>query len=114
MLTSEGINMGKLRAVSSFGLGAQKSADGGVFSVNHFISAAPVPPAVKAKIASMGLERVAGNIYESPSTRDFWKVKGNSIIKLVGDEVDNGESIQAAPKNDPMGFMGSLMDDIEF
>jgi len=107
--------------VSSFGLGAQKSADGGVFSVNHFISAAPVPPAVKAKIASMGLERVAGSIYAAMpnsqtcmSTRDFWKVNGNSIIRLTGDEVDQGESIKAAPKNDPMGFMSSLMDDISW
>lgn len=106
--------MGKLRAVSSFGLGAQKSADSNAFSVNHFISSTPLPPALKQKIARMGLERVAGNVYECPSTRDFWKVKGNSIIKLVGDEVDSGESIKAAPKNDPMGFMGSLMDDIEF
>jgi hypothetical protein len=105
--------MGKLRAATTFGLGAQKSADSSVFTVNHFISSTPVPPALKQKIASMGLERIAGNIYESPSTRDFWKVKGNSIIKLVGDEVDNGESIAAAPKNDPMGFMGAF-DDIEF
>ncbi len=106
--------MGKIRPTTGFGLGAQKSADSSVFSVNHFISATPVTPAVKQKIASMGLERVAGNIYECPSTRDFWKVKGNSIVKLVGDEVDNGEKIVAAPKNDPRGFMGSVMDDIEF
>lgn len=104
----------KLRAVASFGLGAQKSADTNTFSVNHFISAAPVPPALKQKIASMGLERVAGNIYECPSTRDFWKVKGNSIVKLVGDEVDNGESIQAADEGDPQGFLSHITDDIEF
>ena len=107
--------MGKIRSVTSFGLGAQKSADSNVFTVNHFISAAPMAPAVKVKIASLGLVRVSGNIYEAPSTRDFWAVKGGKILKLTGDDVvDNGESIQAAPKNDPMGFMGSLMDDIEF
>lgn len=106
--------MGKLRAVSGFGLGARKSADSNVFTVNHFISAAPVAPALKQKIASMGLERVAGNIYECPSTRDFWKVKGNSIVKLVGDEVDNGEAIQAADEGNPQGFLSHIMDDIEF
>lgn len=104
--------MGKLRGGQSFGLGAQKSADSGTFTVNHFISAAPLAPEVKKKIASWGLKRVAGNIYSCPSTRDFWKVKGNSIVKLTGDEVDNGESIKAAPENDPMSFMGSF--DIEF
>jgi hypothetical protein len=105
--------MGKLRSATSFGLGAQKSADGGVFSANHFVSSVPLPPEVKAKIASMGLERVAGNAYECKSDRSFWEVKNGKIMKLVGDEVDAGQSIQAAPKNDPMGFMGSIMD-IEF
>ena len=104
--------MGKLRGGSGFGLGAQKSADSGDFTVNHFISSAPLPLAVKAKIASMGLERVAGNVYTCPSSQDFWTVKGGKIKKLTGDEVDNGESIKSAPKNDPMGFMGSF--DIEF
>jgi len=106
--------MGKIRPTTGFGLGANKSADTNIFSMNHFISSTPVAPAVRQKIASMGLERVAGNVYECPSTRDFWKVKGNSIVKLVGDEVDNGEKITAAPKSDPRGFMSSLMDDIEF
>ena len=106
--------MGKLRAGQGFGLGAQKAADGGVFTVNHFVSNAPLPPAVKAKIASMGLQRAAGNAYFCPSTRDFWAVKGNSIMKLVGDEVDQGESIQAADETDPQGFLGSVMGDIEF
>jgi|SRR5208282_1255793 len=105
--------MGKIRAASGFGLGAGKSSDSGIFSVNHFITAS-VPPETQKKIASMGLERVAGNIYECPSTRDFWKVKGNSIVKLVGDEVDNGEHIKAAPDENPMGFLGSVMGDIEF
>lgn len=106
--------MGKLRPTTGFGLGASKSADSNDFTVNHFISAAPVAPAVKAKIASVGLVRVAGNCYTCPSTRDFWAVKGNSIMRLTGDEVDNGESIQAADETDPQGFLGHIMDDIEW
>jgi len=106
--------MGKIRSASGFGLGAEKSVDSGVFSFNHFRSTTPVTAALKQKIASMGLERRAGNVYECPSTRDFWKVKGNSIVKLVGDEVDNGESLKAAPKDNPRGFLGAVMDEIEF
>jgi len=107
--------MGKLRHVASFGLGQSKEKVSGRFTLNTFISSVPLDPEVKQKIASLGLERVAGNIYECPSTRDFWQVKGNKIIKLVGaDEVDNGESIVAAPRRNPTGFMSSVMDDIEF
>lgn len=106
--------MGKIRPTTGFSLGSQKTANDGVFTVNHFISTAPLASELKQKIASMGLERVAGNIYECPSTRDFWKVKGTSIVKLVGDEVDNGEAIKAAPKSNPRGFLGAVLDDISF
>ncbi len=106
--------MNKIRPTAGFGLGAQKSTDTNTFSVNHFISSAPIPPTVKAKIASLGLVRVAGSIFECPSTRDFWAVKGNSIMKLVGDEVDQGESIQAADEGDPQGSLSHFMDDISF
>ncbi len=106
--------MKKICPTAGFGLGAQKSADTNTFSVNHFVSSAPMPPAVKAKIASMGLQRAAGNAYFCPSTRDFWAVKGNSIMKLVGDEVDQGESIQAADEGDPQGSLSHFMDDISF
>lgn len=107
--------MGKLRHVASVGIGIAKEKVSGNFNLNHFVSSVPVPPEVKAKIASMGLERVAGNVYECPSTHDFWKVQGGKIKKLVSsDEVDNGESIVAAPRRNPQGFMSSVMGDIEF
>ena len=106
--------MGKIRAASGFGLGAGKSSDSGIFSVNHFASSVPIPTVVKAKIASLGLVRVSGSVYECPSTRDLWAVKGGKILKLTGDEVDQGESIQAAPDENPQRFLSSIMGDIEW
>jgi hypothetical protein len=107
--------MGKLRHVASVGIGQPKEKVSGRFNLNHFISSVPLPAPIAKKVASMGLSRVAGNVYECPSTHDFWKVQGNKIVKLVGsDEVDNGESIVAAPRRNPQGFMSSVMGDIEF
>jgi len=68
----------------------------------------------QSKIASMGLLRVAGNVYECPSTKDFWQVAGGKIMRLSGDVVDNGESIQAAPQDKPMEFLSSILDDLSF
>lgn len=105
--------MGKLRATESFGLGGTKTTET-VFSGNHFSSKTKLSSEVRQKLASMGLERVAGNIWESPSTQDFWQVKGNKIVRLSGDEVDNGESITAAPSNQPLGFLSAMLDDLTF
>lgn len=104
--------MAKLRATASYGLGGQKSTDS-VFSKNHFSSTA-VSSEARKKIASMGLNRVAGNIYECPSTKDFWKVQGNKVVRLAVDEVDNGERLAAAPSNDPANFLASILDDLTF
>jgi len=70
----------------------------------------------KRKIASMGLTRCAGNVYEAPSTKDFWQVSSDGGIRRLcsGDEVDNGESIAAAPKDQPMEFLSSILDDLSF
>ena len=107
--------MGKFRHYASHGLGQPQEKVSGRFNLNHFISSVPLPAATAKKVASMGLNRVAGNIYECPSTHDFWRVQGGKIVKLVGsEEVDNGESITAAPRKNPAGFMSSVMDDIEF
>lgn len=103
----------KLRASTSFGLGGSKTTES-VFSKNHFSSEEKLSPEVKAKIASMNLTRVAGNIFEAPSTRDFWKVQGNKVIKLTLDEVDNGESLQAAPSNNPASFLADILGDLSF
>lgn len=84
-------------------------------SQNHLASEATLPKSVKAKVASMGLNRVAGNVYESPSTRDFWKVKGNDIVRLTkGSTVDNGEKIVAADPAAPQSFLDEILGDLTF
>lgn len=105
--------MGKLRATNTHGLGGKKASES-VFSKNHLASEAKLSPEVKSKIASMGLNRVAGNVYECPSTKDFWKVQGNKIVKMVVDEVDNGEKIPAAPSDTPMDFLNDILGDLTF
>lgn len=105
--------MAKLRHTASFGLGGNKATEK-VFSKNHFASATPIPAEVKSKIASMGLQRVAGNVYECPSTKDFWKVQGNKIVKLTPDEVSNGERIAAANTDAPQISLKGFLDDLSF
>ena len=102
----------KLRAGTSFGLGGSKSTDS-VFSKNHF-SEAKLSPEVRQKIASLGLIRVAGNQFVCESTKDFWAVKGNKVVRLVVDEVDNGESLQAAPSSNPASFLADILGDLSF
>lgn len=91
---------------------AQPREEGRVIRRNHFSAAVSITPEIRSKIASMGLERVAGNVYACPSKQDFWAVKGNKIIKLVVDEVDDGSSIAAAPSNSPMDFLTNILDDL--
>jgi hypothetical protein len=93
---------------------AGKDASESVFSRNHFAGLATYSPEVRSRIASMGLTRVAGSVYECPSTRDFWKINGTKIVKLVGNEVDSGESIPAAPEDNPAQFLATVLDGLEF
>ena len=83
-------------------------------SANHMAKSASLPGDVKSKIASMGLVRRAGNIYECPSTKDFWAVKGGKIMRLTVTEVDNGESLRAAPRKNPSGFLNAVLGDLTF
>jgi hypothetical protein len=41
-------------------------------------------------------------------------VQGNKIVKLVGNEVNQGESIQAAPDDRPAAFLAGILDDLSF
>jgi hypothetical protein len=78
-------------------------------------SEAALPKQVKAKIASMGLTRCAGNVWEQPSTRDFWKVEGSNIKRLTkGSVVNNGEKIVAAPADAPRSFLDDILSDLQF
>jgi hypothetical protein len=105
--------MRKTRPTPAFGLGSQR-ANEAVFSRNHFASATPIPLSIQSQIDEFMMRRVAGNVYECPSTKDFWQVQGTKIVRLVVDEVDNGEAIPAAPKDEPMEFLGSILDDLTF
>lgn len=66
------------------------------------------------KAASMGLIRVAGNVFECPSTQDFWKIKGDKVIRLSGIEVDNNESLPPADVNNPSSYLREILADLDF
>jgi hypothetical protein len=83
-------------------------------SSNHLPKTASLSGDVQKKIASMGLVRRAGNIYECPSTKDFWAVKNGKIMRLTVTEVDNGESLKAAPRGNPSGFLSAVLNDLTF
>jgi len=68
-----------------------------------------------AKVAyMMGLSRVAGNTFVCESTKDFWRVSGNRIVRLVGNEVDYGDKLVAAPEANPAEFLDGILGDLEF
>jgi hypothetical protein len=73
-----------------------------------------IPRDVQFEIDSLMMRRIAGNVYECPSDKSFWVVKGGRIIKLVGNEVDEGQSIPAAPDDKPAAFLAHILDDLEF
>jgi hypothetical protein len=106
---------------SSHGLGGTRSkqagvlpSDDGLISEQGHFKTASVTPELRRKIEEMGLIRVAGNAYRCTSTKDFWKVQGGKVIRISVDEVDNGESIQAAPADTPGNFLSSILADLTF
>ncbi len=96
--------MGRLRVQVPFGVGAARLS-------NHLPRGST---GVLRKAASMGLQRCAGNTFICESTRDFWQVRGNKIVRLVGNEIDNGESLAAAPQDNPAGFLEDILGDLTF
>lgn len=104
--------MSKIHSKVAHGLGHEQSDN--IFSKNHFASSMAIPHDVQDMIDRYTMTRVAGNVYECPSTKDFWKVQGNKIVKLVGNEVNQGESIPAANKEKPSVSLASWLDDLEF
>jgi|SRR5208337_3408483 len=95
-----------------YGLGSEKADP--IFSKNHYARSVAYPADIQDFIQQFDMHRVAGNVFECPSTKDFWAVKGNKIIKLVGAEVDNGESILGAPEDKPQAFLANILDDLGF
>ena len=109
--------MSKLRYYKAASISGQwKDSQSAARRRNHFASSTKISPEVQQKIASMGLLRVAGNVYECPSSQEFWQVTGGGkIVRLSGgDEVDNGESIPAAPSDRPGEYLTSILNDLEF
>ena len=64
------------------------------------------------RAASMGLLRCAGNIYTLPADRSFWTIRGNKIVRLVGNEVDNNEHLTAAPADNPATFLDNVLGEL--
>lgn len=63
--------------------------------------------------AAMGLIRVAGNVFECPSSKDFWKVDGSKVIRLTSSEVDNDESLKPANTVNPSKFLKDILAELE-
>jgi hypothetical protein len=103
----------KIYPKTAHGVKTEKPSES-IFSKNHCASMMAIPRDVQFEIDSYMMRRVAGNVYECPSTKDFWKVQGNKIVKLVGNEVNQGESIPAAPDDRPAAFLAHILDDLEF
>ena len=100
--------LGQMRA-QSVGLSRDDTWD--FLSSNHFKSAS-ITASLSTQIKSHGLRRVSGNIFVCPSTQDFWSVKNGKIIRLIGMEIDSGDSITGAPADDPSGFISGLMGEL--
>lgn len=94
-------------------LGAQRNNDepAGVPHKNHF-AASKISREAQARIDELGLVRVAGNVFECPSTKDFWKVNGNKVVRLSGGAVDNGEKVVAADAAAPDDFLSEILSDL--
>jgi hypothetical protein len=103
----------KIYPKTAHGLKGEKPNES-IFAKNHFASYMAIPRDVQFQIDDLMMRRVAGNVYECPSTKDFWKVEGGVIKKMVGSEVDQGESIPAAPDDRPAAFLANILDDLEF
>lgn len=95
-------------------VGMLDEAAGNTSSANHFAGLGAYPAGIRDEIARWGLTRVAGNVFQCDSTRDFWAVKGGKIMKLTGNEVDAGESIPGAPEDRPAAFLAGVLDDLSF
>ena len=61
------------------------------------------------------LRRVAGNIFERPASKDFWKVgTDGSLKRMVSSEVDLDESLSPLSTDDPESHIASILADLEY
>lgn len=82
-------------------------------SGNHFKQAS-LTGALPGELRKGGFRRLAGNIFVSNSSRDFWTIKNGKIVRLTDTEVDNGEKVAAAPADNPGGFLRDVLADLTF
>lgn len=66
------------------------------------------------KAAMLGLLRIAGNMFECPSSRDLWKVNGDKVIRLSSTEVDFDEKMKPADSEDPKHYLASILAELDF
>jgi len=75
---------------------------------------APVTAKIASKLQKLGFRLVAGNIFELPAKDELWEVRGSSIVKLTGSEIDTGESLVAANADNPESSLQGFLYDLTF
>jgi hypothetical protein len=66
------------------------------------------------KAGQLGLIRVAGNVFECPSSRDLWKVDGDKVSRISSIEVDYNEKLAPADSEDPDKYLQRILAELEF
>ena len=88
----------------------------------HFLSGRPQKLA-SAKLASdqglkkaaqLGLIRIAGNMFECPSSKDLWKVDGDKVRRVSSVEVDFHETLKPANADDPSAYLSDILSQLDF
>jgi hypothetical protein len=103
--------MAKLYHSSSHGIGSRSDESLELPSGNH-IKTASISKTAKRKIDELGLQRVAGNAWLCPSTKDLWRVNGDKVIRITTVEIDNNEELPATGSGDPSMFLTDVLADL--
>lgn len=75
---------------------------------NHFKTSS-LTDKLEREISRLNLHRVAGNVFVCPSTKNFWEIKNGTILRISKEEVENNESVQAAPSDNPEEFLDEVL-----
>lgn len=73
-----------------------------------------VNPKIASRLSKMGFRHLAGNVFELPAKNEFWEVRGGSIVKLTGSEVDAGEKLVSADADNPESSLQNFLYDLTF
>jgi hypothetical protein len=77
-------------------------------------SEAQVNPKIASRLSKMGFRHLAGNVFELPSKNELWEVRGGSIVKLTGSEIDAGETLVSADSENPESSLQNFLYDLTF